>query len=152
VIRSAPLPGGREGDPAAHADLSPWGAQVAASVRLLQDRVRSEGHTLVRWVHRARIELRPRAAAGRIPVPGAGPGVDVDDGWFGALVLEAEGTNEGLAELLARVGVRAADGAPIPGWRAPPVGDRRRMWRVLRERSRPGEIWLRTVQEKERVE
>jgi hypothetical protein len=131
VIRTVALPGGREGDPAAHADFGPWGAQVAGSVRLLQDRVRSEGHTLMRWVHRARIALRPRAAAGRIPLLGGG---EVDEGWYGTVVLEAEGTNEGLEELLERVGYRAADGQPIPGWKPPGIGDRRRMWRILREK------------------
>jgi hypothetical protein len=150
VIRTVTLPGGKEGDPVAHADFSPWGAQIIQSVQLLQDRVKSEGHTLVKWVHRARFTIRPRAAAGRIPIVGGG---SVDEGWYGTVVLEVyhtlsifgygrtnsdslqtEGTNEGLDELLERVGINAANGHPIPGWRPPEIGDRRRMYRILRDR------------------
>jgi hypothetical protein len=159
VVRTVVLPGGREGDPAAHIDFAPWGAQIAQSVRLLQDKVKADapssgaggggqgagrGHTLVRWVHRARFAVRPRAAAGRIPITdapsayaqlqgGTGTAV-VDEGWYGTVVLETEGTNEGLEDLLGRVGYNAANGQPIHGWRTPEAGDPRRMYRILRER------------------
>jgi hypothetical protein len=136
------------GDPIAHADLAPWAPQLSASVRLLQDRVRSEGHTLVRWVHRARFTLRPRAAGGRIQI--LGTSLYVDSGWYGTIVVEVrdfyarmtwrmmllqtEGTNEGLADLMARIGMNAQTGAPIPGWHPPQVGDPRRTYRILRDR------------------
>lgn len=154
VIRTAPLPNGRgESDPAAYADLSPWGPQIAQTVRLQQDKVRSDGgHTLVKWVHRARMTIRPAAARGRIEIAGAPPGTCVDEGWYGTVVLEAEGTNEGLEDLMERVGFDAMNGQPIRGWRLPEIGDRRRMYRIIRERSRPGEIWMRTVAEKERLD
>jgi hypothetical protein len=78
------------GDPAVQADLSPWAAQLAGSVRLLQDRVRSEGHTIVRWLHRARFALRPRAAGGRIHIDNTD--LYVDPGWYGTVVIEVRPT------------------------------------------------------------
>lgn len=68
--------------------------------------------------------------------PGRGPGgLDVVHAeWHGSVVLEAAGTTEQAALLLARVDA-----------------DRPTPWRVLRERSRPGRIWLTPVAESERV-
>ena len=73
-------------------------------------------------------------------MPNVGPGPShgawlVDPGWYGRVVVEAEGTNEGLADLQARCG-RAfpprAVGARASGEK---VGEERNMvFRILRER------------------
>jgi hypothetical protein len=78
----------------------------------------------------------------------------VDPGWHGTIVVEAEGTNEGLADLQERCGngvfpPRARAVIRNPGGLKPRDG--RKVFRLLREKSRPGEIWLRAVGEKERL-
>ncbi|EIW75534.1 hypothetical protein CONPUDRAFT_65536 [Coniophora puteana RWD-64-598 SS2] len=158
------------GNPVVHVDVSPWGSEIAANLQLIQDRARTEtqhgaSHNVVRWVHRSSFVLRPPprpaapsdlstpSARPRLPIPGV-EGAFVDPGWHGTVVLEAEGTNEGLADLQDRCGPRA-----FPP-RAESVAERmrgerakgcRKVWRVLRERSRPGEIWLKAVTDKERL-
>ena len=71
----------------------------------------------------------------------AGPGPSptgawvIDPGWFGTVVVETEGTNEGLADLQAR-----CRGAVIPrrGEQLSPeqlqLNDRRMVFRIVRER------------------
>jgi len=100
----------------------------------------------------------------------------IDPGWYGTVVVEAEGTNEGLADLQERCGTgvfpsRAKNVIRNPGNLKPRDG--RKVFRLLREKrwvsvlsfllldhlthslyfnfSHPGEIWLRTVGEKERL-
>ncbi|KAH8996661.1 hypothetical protein EDB92DRAFT_1841086 [Lactarius akahatsu] len=135
-------------NPIAHLDIRFWGEEITANLQLLQDRVRTETpqgayHTVVRWVHRSSFAIRPPpGGAPMIILPNRERRI-VDPGWRGTVVVEAEGTNEGLADLRAR-----CRGVTV----APPPGERERMvWRVLRERSRPGEIWIRAVSFKERL-
>jgi hypothetical protein len=76
----------------------------------------------------------------------------VDAAWAGIVIVETEGTNEGLAELQARCGStfpkfrRGLEGTGVT-----PAAAQSRLFRLLRERSRPGEIWIRVVREKERL-
>ncbi|KAI0254555.1 hypothetical protein BJV78DRAFT_1185167 [Lactifluus subvellereus] len=141
-------------NPICHLDIRFWGEEIITNLQLLQDRVRTETpqgayHTVVRWVHRSSFTIRsPPGGAPTIILPNRERRI-VDPGWRGIVVVEAEGTNEGLADLQARCrGVFQ----PRAGDVAPPPGERERMvWRVLRERSRPGEIWIRAVNFKERL-
>jgi len=141
-------------NPIVHLDIRFWGEEIIANLQLLQDRVRTETpqgayHTVVRWVHRSSFTI--------LPPPGNAPAIllpnrerrIVDPSWRGTVVVEAEGTNEGLADLHARCrGIYQRRAGDI----APPLGEKERMvWRVLRERSRPGEIWIRAVSHKERL-
>jgi hypothetical protein len=68
----------------------------------------------VHWVHRSSFELhrppklprqtyQPSLPTQRIPIPGT-DGLFVDLGWYGTVIVEAEGTNEGLADLQERCG------------------------------------------------
>lgn len=84
----------------------------------------------------------------RLVIPGT-DGVCVDPGWYGTVVVEAEGTNEGLADLQARCGPGVFP--PRAGKAVGVGGESLRVFRVLRERSRPGEIWIRAVRDKERL-
>ncbi|KAI9451790.1 hypothetical protein F5148DRAFT_1332851 [Russula earlei] len=141
-------------NPIAHLDIRFWGEEIITNLQLLQDRVRTETpqgtyHTVVRWVHRSSFTIHaPPGSAPVITLPNRERRV-VDPSWRGTVVIEAEGTNEGLSDLHARCRgqyqPRAGDIAPAPGERE------RMVWRVLRERSRPGEIWLRAVSHKERL-
>lgn len=141
-------------NPIAHLDIRFWGEEIMNNLQLLSDRVRTETpqgayHTVVRWVNRSSFTIRPPpGGTPMIILPNKERRV-VDSGWRGTVVVEAEGTNEGLADLRARCrGVFQ----PRAGDVAPPPGERERMvWRVLRERSRPGEIWIRAVSFKERL-
>jgi len=68
----------------------------------------------------------------------------------GTVVVEAEGTNEGLADLESRCrsAIPARNDSKGQGTRD---DERRRVFRILRERSKPGEVWIRTVGDKERL-
>ncbi|KAG8924173.1 hypothetical protein FRC02_010612 [Tulasnella sp. 418] len=81
----------------------------------------------------------------------------IDPGWVGNLVIEAEGTNEGLADLQARCGDAVMLFPAKTIWKGEgprPMQGRgigRSPFRLLRGQSRPGEIWLRCIREKERI-
>ncbi|KZV68880.1 hypothetical protein PENSPDRAFT_581794 [Peniophora sp. CONT] len=142
--------------PVVHVDVKPWAEEIAGNLQLLQDRVRTETpqgnyHTVVRWVHRSSFTIRNSHAphAPTLILPGR-VNAPIDQGWYGTVVLEAEGTNEGLADLQQRCrGGFPPNAAPGHALRR---GEREfRVWRILRERSRPGEIWIRAVSYKERL-
>lgn len=133
-------------NPICYLDISPWSEEIASNLQLLQDRVKTETpqgnyHTVVRWVHRSSFVIKPPSIKMRIP----NTDLFIDSGWFGTVVVEAEGTNEGLADLQDRC--RDAFPPRAGGERKTPS----RVFRILRERSRPGEIWIRTIREKERL-
>ncbi|KAG6826768.1 hypothetical protein H0H92_014523 [Tricholoma furcatifolium] len=165
VIRTGP----NSSNPTAHIDLRPWGEEIAANLQLLQDRVRTETpqgayHNVVRWVHRSSFVIRPpgrgamrqnhppvaHAGPPRVPIPETN--LFVDPGWYGTIVVETEGTNESLADLQARCGPGAFPPRPAPvnGFKATDR-DNKLVFRILREKSRPGEIWIRAVSPKERL-
>ncbi|EJC99796.1 uncharacterized protein FOMMEDRAFT_93032 [Fomitiporia mediterranea MF3/22] len=145
------------GNPICHIDISPWGEEIAANLQLLQDRIQTETpqggrHTVVRWIHRSKFRIRPNPYTNvSIPIPGTS--LSVDPGWYGTIIIEIEGTNEGLADLQQR----CRSGFPPRAVGAVENGDAlkskqaSKVFRILRERSRPGEIWLRAVREKERL-
>ncbi|KAI0300551.1 hypothetical protein B0F90DRAFT_1810405 [Multifurca ochricompacta] len=138
-------------NPIAHLDIRFWGEEIIANLQLLQDRVRTETAPIIRLCDGSSLFFHNPPASWWHPMimlPNRERRV-VDSGWRGTVVVEAEGTNEGLADLRARCrGVFQ----PRAGDVAPPPGERERMvWRVLRERSRPGEIWIRAVSFKERL-
>ncbi|CAE6383219.1 unnamed protein product [Rhizoctonia solani] len=137
--------------PLCHIDLTPYAAEIARNIQLVQDRVQTETpqggrHTVVRWVHRSRFHTRPG-----LPIPSASPPAVVDRMWDGFIVVEVEGTNEGLADLQTRVGnsVRLFPAKTAGMEFGPPTG--KSAFRLLRSSSRPGEIWIRAVREKERL-
>jgi hypothetical protein len=72
--------------------------------------------------------------AGRIPIPGTDK-LFVELGWYGTIVVEAEGTNEALADLQDRCG----PGTFPPRVRGAPATtqaqvENRKVFRILRER------------------
>ncbi|KAG0702626.1 hypothetical protein DFH29DRAFT_804773 [Suillus ampliporus] len=157
------------GNPVVYLDVSPWGQELAANLQLLQDRGTTTTphgtlHSVVHWLHRSSFTIRPPVSPHhphayshsqnlRLPIPNVA-GFFIDPGWYGTVVVEAEGTNEGLADFQARCGPGAfpprADNITSK-MRNEKEKDSRRVYRVLREKSRPGEIWIRAVREKERV-
>ncbi|KAB5589610.1 Mucin 2, oligomeric mucus/gel-forming [Ceratobasidium theobromae] len=137
--------------PLCHIDLSPYAVEIAQNLQLVQDRVQTETpqggrHTVVRWVHRSRFHPRPG-----LPIPSSTPPAVVDSMWEGTIVVEVEGTNEGLADLQVRVGngVRLFPAKTAGMEIGAPLG--KSPFRLLRSMSRPGEIWIRAVREKERL-
>ncbi|KAJ7590939.1 hypothetical protein C8J56DRAFT_782229 [Mycena floridula] len=135
VIRTGP----NSGNPIVRFDLRPWTDDILSNLQLLQDRVRTETpqghyHNVVRWVHRSSFVIRPNNVLptsrkhthqARIPIPNSN--LFVDPGWYGTVIIETEGTNEALAEL------RQALTAPKDLL----------VFRIVRERSRPGEIMIK---------
>ncbi|KAK2463982.1 hypothetical protein APHAL10511_004033 [Amanita phalloides] len=166
VIRT----GSSSSNPIVHIDLSPWGEHVATNLQLLQDRVKTETpqgafHNVVRWVHRSSFVIRPSVnsartrgsiqgtASLRVPIPET-HGLFVDPGWYGTIIVETEGTTESLADLQDRCGPgvfppRAKGVAGQMGIN--PAADARKVFRVIREKSRPGEIWIKAVSIKEKL-
>ncbi|KAF8220840.1 hypothetical protein L208DRAFT_1416054 [Tricholoma matsutake] len=163
--------GAESTNPIAHIDLRPWGEEIAHNLQLLQDRVRTETpqgtyHNVVRWVNRSSFVIRPphrgtmwspsqknyhsAPVSPRIPIPESS-GLFVDPGWYGTIVVETEGTNEALADLQDRCGPGAFPPRP-QGVNGRPINrDQKKVFRILREKSRPGEIWIRAVSAKERL-
>lgn len=166
IIRTGPS----SSNPIAHINLQPWGEEIATNLQLLQDRVRTETpqgayHNVVRWVHRSSFVIRapPRnrlhslqtrsgssIMPARIPIPDSN--LFVDPGWYGTIVVETEGTNESLADLQSRCGPGAFPPRPrsVKG-ESQVEKEARLVFRILREKSRPGEIWIRAVSAKERL-
>ncbi|KDQ08096.1 hypothetical protein BOTBODRAFT_119087 [Botryobasidium botryosum FD-172 SS1] len=140
------------GNPLCHINLAPYAADMAANMQLLQDRVQVEipqggRHTVVRWVHRTRFRVQGK---GLIPLSAGGrrQAQSVDAGWEGIVVIEAEGTNEGLADLHGRCG----PGAVYFGFEPQEMpANRSSAFRLIREKSRPGEIWLKPMREKDQL-
>lgn len=122
-------------NPIVHIDISPWGDEIAANLQLLQDRVKTETyvlfssiigyddtndtfffppllslqgghHTVVRWIHRSSFSVRPNPY-NKQPIRIPGSTLIVDPGWWGTIVVEIEGTNEGLADLQDRCKTKA---------------------------------------------
>lgn len=157
------------GNPVVYLDVSPWGQELAANLQLLQDRATTATphgtlHSVVHWLHRSSFTIRPPVSPHhphayshsqnlRLPIPNVA-GFFIDPGWYGTVIVEAEGTNEGLADFQARCGPGVfpprADNVTSKMRNEKEKGSRR-VYRVLREKSRPGEIWIRAVREKERV-
>ncbi|CDR38313.1 hypothetical protein NBRC10512_004052 [Rhodotorula toruloides] len=126
-------------NPVIHLSLAPYTSAVRETMTLCKDKVSlssPQGRYLVsRYVYRGTLRL----VAGQIigdaaGAGGLGPGgiEVVHEDWAGQVVVETEGTTEHATMLLARV----ASVEPTP-------------WRVIREKSRPGRIWLRPVLENE---
>jgi len=164
VIRTGPV----INNPIVHIDISPWGEEIAMNLQLLQDRVRTETpqgtyHNVVRWVHRSSFMVRPRRyshqvgkaqfQAARIPIPETD--LYVDPGWYGTIVVETESTNEALADLKERCGPGAFPARSRWIHHHPQINqiqiENQKVFRILREKSRPGEIWIKAVGIKERL-
>lgn len=157
------------GNPIVYLDVTPWGQELAANLQLLQDRATTATphgtlHSVVHWLHRSSFTIRPPVSPHhphayshsqnlRLPIPNVA-GFFIDPGWYGTVIVEAEGTNEGLADFQVRCGPGAfpprADNVTSK-MRIEKEKGSRRVYRVLREKSRPGEIWIRAVREKDRV-
>lgn len=142
-------------------------------------------HTVLRWAHRSffRIPAMYRSLTHlNIPIPSlpststssanSSSNLFIHGDWAGTIVVESEGTNEGLAELQERCGSafplfrrtsssmsiasasiasQNGSGSLVNGNGNGRGKEKSRVWRLLRERSKPGEIWIRLVREKERV-
>ena len=105
---------------------------------------------VVRWVHRSTFTIRPSSSGKplRVSVPksiGPGPGPGgvwlIDPGWYGTVVVEAEGTNEGLADLQERCrgafpirAIGAAASLNMSPERAAREEERKGVFRILREK------------------
>ncbi|GAA5866126.1 hypothetical protein JCM1840_005081 [Sporobolomyces johnsonii] len=125
--------------PVFYLSLSPFVSQLHESLTLCSDRVglsSPQGNYQVKkHVYRGAIKIKPGHIIGSSAgVGGSGPGgiEVVHDDWAGQVVLETEGTTEHATLLIARV----ASLEPTP-------------WRILRERCRPGKLWLRPVLDSE---
>ena len=81
-------------------------------------------HVVVRWTHRSKFHI-----VRNTPIPDTK--LVVDPAWEGSIVIECEGTNEGLADLQVRAGLEHFK--PQAGVHPQP-GDGGRVFRLLREK------------------
>lgn len=164
--------------PVIYLDILPWREQIVSSLRLVQDQVESVSaagarYRIAKWLYRSVAHVQ----AGQIV---SDVGLQCcDENWAGKIVFETEGTSEHAKDFLARCAgptatpqVKAKLLAMVLGnaganqtasgmsvLKNPAVQDPqgRRIqahtpFAVLRERSRPGLIWLRPVMERERLQ
>ncbi|SPO21943.1 uncharacterized protein UTRI_01930_B [Ustilago trichophora] len=158
--------------PVIYLDVLPWRDQIVSTMRLVQDQVETfspQGarYRISKWLYRAVINVVPGAII-------SDEGLEVvDAGWHGKIVIETEGTAEHAKELISRcagpaesaqtkarllASVMDADGRPrVPKAPAPTRNDKGERietttpWAIVRVRSRPGLIWVRPMDMRERV-
>ncbi|KAG7095270.1 hypothetical protein E1B28_006043 [Marasmius oreades] len=164
IIQRGPL----NMDPIVRMDVSPWGEEIARNLQLMQDRMMVETpqglKNVVRWVHRTTFNIRPPSirstsssgarywAQTGIPIRDSN-GHTVHSAWYGSIVIETDGTSESLDDLKERCGLGVfPQRAVVMGRHGKQRGRHEKMvWRILREKSRPGEIWIRVITPKERL-
>ncbi|CBQ71965.1 conserved hypothetical protein [Sporisorium reilianum SRZ2] len=158
--------------PVVYLDVLPWRDQIVASMRLVQDQVETFAphgarYRISKWLYRAVVTVVP----GTI-ISDEGVAV-VDAGWHGKIVIETEGTAEHAKELISRcagpaesahikarllASVMDADASMrVPKAPAPTRDEQGKRvettspWAIVRARSRPGLIWVRPMDMRERV-
>lgn len=121
--------------------LKPFIAQIRENLALQTEKVLIKtlhsNYNVKKFIYRSYLIVKPNTIIGSIGGAGGnGPGgiLMAHEDWVGTLVLETEGTTEAAVELMKRC-EREEGGA----------------WRVVREKSRVGRIWLNLVGEDERV-
>ncbi|GAA5998773.1 uncharacterized protein JCM10292_007222 [Rhodotorula paludigena] len=126
-------------NPVFYLSLHPFVSAVRETITLCKEKQAlssPQGNYLVsRYVYRASLKLSAGQIVGdSAGAGGLGPGgiEVVHPDWAGQVVVETEGTTEHATLLIARV----ASVEPVP-------------WRIVREKSRPGKIWLRPVLDSE---
>ncbi|KAM0749816.1 hypothetical protein T439DRAFT_348592 [Meredithblackwellia eburnea MCA 4105] len=128
-------------NPVFYLGLSTFASSIREKLTLCDERVNLSSpqgtYAVKRFVYRSFLSLKPGTILGTVGAAGgAGPGgiEVVHEDWSGTLVIETDGTTEHAAHLMARCSSKA----PAP-------------FRIMREKSRPGMIWLRPVLENEAV-
>ncbi|KAK7049882.1 hypothetical protein VNI00_005312 [Paramarasmius palmivorus] len=151
VIRHGPL----NANPIMRIDVSPWGHEISRNLQLMQDRmVATTSHgtlqKVVKWVHRSTFTIRPPSRSNGIPIPNVNGGqcYTVHPAWYGAIIIETDGSNESLEDLKERCGTKFFP--KLTSTRKPGDTSEKTVWRLIREKSRPGEIWIRLVGPRER--
>lgn len=172
IIRSS------SNSPIVYLDILPWREQIVSSLRLVQDQVETISpagarYRIAKWLYRSVASVQTGQIISDVGLQCC------DENWAGKIVFETEGTSEHAKDFLARCAGPTATpqakakllamvlGNAGPGQMAggmnvlknPATQDQhgRRMqaqtpFAVLRERSRPGLIWLRPVMERERIQ
>ncbi|KAG8911175.1 hypothetical protein FRC02_006748 [Tulasnella sp. 418] len=158
----------RSDDPVYYFDLSPFVVEIASNIERVESSSLTETpegdpYFVSDWSYRTRFRIRPGMRVGSMTASSdlAGqrqqPAV-VNSDWVGSVLIETESTNEGLADLQARCGnsvilapaghiLREKDGS---GWRLSNDGVvKRSPFKLLRKKSRPGNIWLQCILGKE---
>ncbi|KAK7054338.1 hypothetical protein VNI00_003532 [Paramarasmius palmivorus] len=172
VISTGPL----NVDPIVRIDVSPWGHEIARNLQLMQDKMvveTSQGQlqNAVKWVHRSTFVIRPplfrsntlqskRSTSAARSRSGSGPGVipistsngghTVHPSWYGAVIIETDSSNESLEDLKERCGLSVFP-KKVTSSRKQKDNCSRMVWRILRDKSHPGEIWIRPVGSRERL-
>jgi hypothetical protein len=150
--------------PVMYLDLSPFFDQIHQSLSLCQEQTEVEQaqgrYRVTTYKYRAVANVKAGTIVGSNGgIGGAGPGgVDiVHEDWSGQVVLQTEGTTEHAQQLLTRCtpvsAVTAAGNKQNKNYgqyRQQVVQQQQQQvpatlqpWRVLRERSRPGKLWIR---------
>ncbi|KAF9269776.1 hypothetical protein L218DRAFT_993768 [Marasmius fiardii PR-910] len=165
IIQRGPL----NMDPVIRMDVSPWGEEIARNLQLMQDKMVAETpqglQNVVKWLHRTTFKIRPpsirstsssgqrvRWAQTGIPIRDSN-GQTVHSSWYGSIVIETDGTNECLDDLKERCGLGVFPHKTAAIGRNGRKRERHEgmVWRILRDKSRPGEIWIKVITPRERL-
>ena len=142
--------------------LTPFEAQARESLTLCQEKVLvtspQGSYQVKRYLYRCAVRIKAGQIVGHRGGVGGGPGgVEVvHEDWGGTLVIETEGTQEHAALVIARVrrrrhlafirpnGREFADAVLV--WHVVQIGSvEGQPYRIMREKSRPGKLWIRPV-------
>ncbi|CAO1627261.1 unnamed protein product [Sympodiomycopsis kandeliae] len=165
-------------NPVIYLDILPWREEVVSSLRLVQDQVESVSaagsrYRIAKWLYRSVAHVQSGQIISDVGLQCC------DENWAGKIVFETEGTSEHAKEFLVRCAGPTASPQAKAKLLAMVLGNagasqmntgmnvlknpathdhtgRRVMahtpFAVIRERSRPGLIWLRPVMERERLQ
>ncbi|KAH8921632.1 hypothetical protein BT69DRAFT_311325 [Atractiella rhizophila] len=125
-------------NPVIYLRIYPFLAPIRQSLSLVQDRLQvnsAQGsHSIKKFVYRAAFDIAPGTIL-NVPSRGAQQeGERIVDAWAGQVMVETEGTTEHANLLLSRCSV--PDNTP---------------WRIIRERSRPGKLWISPIFDNEKL-
>ena len=134
--------------PVIYLDLTPFAQAVQANMQLCKENGEltspsGDRYRVNRYVYRTVVELLPGTLLGSSgSAGGAGPGgiEQLHPDWAGSLVIEVEGTSEAAQKL-----VQSTTPNPSALQHSAPQQTQNRPHNVLRNLSRPGQIWVRPV-------
>ncbi|PLW38095.1 hypothetical protein PCASD_11811 [Puccinia coronata f. sp. avenae] len=108
--------------PIFYLDLSNFKEEIRSTLRLNEDKIEVASP-------QARYRVKRWVYQSVIKIP--------KGHWQGYVVIEVDGTSEHAKDLLRRCGLHDPSKKPTP-------------WRIIREKSRPGKLWIRPVNDDER--
>ncbi|KAI3621316.1 hypothetical protein WG66_014419 [Moniliophthora roreri] len=153
IISTGPL----HMDPIVRIDVTPWKHEIMRNLQLMQDRLvvgtpQGQLQNAVKWVHRSTFMIRPppsrpntlqtkrsassitsMSGSGAIPITTPNGHHTVHPSWYGAVIIETDGSNESLEDLKERCGLGTFPKKTTSS-RKQKDGCEKMVWRILRDK------------------